>query len=51
MNGQECPQIFPSSATGEYLIHSNYDYQDPPLRINSSDLRLFRANFEEDRFT
>ena len=51
VNGNVCPQIFPSSATGEYLIHVNYDYQQTPLRINSSNLTQFRANFEDNRFT
>ena len=51
INGGVCPQIFPSSATGEYLVHVNYDYQQTPLRINSSDLTQFRNDFENDRFT
>ena len=51
VNGGVCPQIFPLSATGEYLIHANYDYQpETPLRINSSDLTQFRTDFEGGRF-
>lgn len=50
INGGMCPQIFPSSATGEYLIHVNYNYQQNPLRINSSHLNQFRDDFNNNRF-
>ena len=49
-NGGVCPQILPSSATGEYLIHANHNYQEFPLRINSSDLRQFGTDFNDERF-
>ena len=50
ISGGVCPQISPSPATGEYLIHVNYDYQQNPLRINSSDLSQFRDDFNNNRF-
>ena len=51
-SGSVCPQIFPSpsSSTGEYLIHTNHDYAESPLRITSSNLTQFIGDFEDGRF-
>ncbi len=42
----QCPQI----TAGSYLVHVDHTYDNPPLRITTSNLSTFRSQFDLGQF-
>ena len=47
---QGCPSIQPHTITGDYLLHINVSYDEPPLNIEGTNLEVFETEFNNNEF-